>query len=78
MTSSLAVLFSFNEAVVMVVVFLVLFGLPLLAIFKRMKMEDRRLDMKKKVQRKPPAKLANKANASHSPPTPRPPGNAAS
>ncbi len=56
MTTSLAVLFSFNEAVVMVAVFLVLFGLPLFTIFKRMKMEDRRIEKEKRLQRKPPPK----------------------
>jgi len=64
MIPSLAVLFSFNEAVVMVAVFVVLFGLPIWTIFKRMKMEDRRLEMKKKLHRKPPSKPTDPPNAS--------------
>lgn len=49
---NLAVLFAFNEALVMVVIFLVLFGLPLYSIFKRMKMEDRRLENAKRKRRR--------------------------
>jgi hypothetical protein len=72
MTTSLAVLFSFNEAVLMVIVFIVLFGLPLFAIFKRMKMEDRRLDAKKKVRRTPPPKSIE-SRSSAPPPSPTSP-----